>query len=848
MKQIPISDNGKSVEDRPRTNEAINGNRHETVPSVSEQEEHGKEDNHGSQKYAKGWIALVGVIVVLYAFYIIFNLYRTTVTDYDKYARAAADEQWTLMTYTAKRGMIYDANMLPLASNTYDYTIICSPKQVKAPEMSRDEIIRSAVEILGVTYEKMDSIIPLDPNDDSDKRNSVAGCDVIKNIPKETKEKFEAYCKENKIKGFGSVAVPQRYYNYGGLASQVIGYAKNDGVSLNGLYGLEAYYNETLSGRDGYRYSETDEITGGVLPYSDATTIDATNGNNIVTNIDVNIQRIAEEAAKEAYEKYDPMDGVCAIVMNPYTGAVLAMVSLPNYDCNDPYAMPYGMDQETWDLMDSGDQVQYVMANAWRNRCVSDTYEPGSTFKALTTCMAFEENLTNEDEMFSDSPIQISSQHTISCWQNKSFGYDHGTESLRVAFQNSCNPVFTRIAERIGITKYYSYVRMLGFYDYTGIDLPAEGKGIFHAEPTKVDMDVLAYGESSTVTPIQLIMSYCAIINGGDLLVPHVVKSITDADGNIVDEIEPEVVRTVFSDSTCKRVRTLMEQVVNDGTGKAGSVPGYAVAGKTSTSTVDVGELKGKHVLSFSCYAPSYDPKIAVLVVINKPADNSVGSSSAASTAAKIVEGTLTYMGVERVFSEDDYNKLVESYYVRNVYGRTAAIAETEIAKYGPSTLFGTMDMTSDTVVSWTNPDEHSKLYKTGIVVLYPDGVTKDQQLTTRVPNLSGMSAAECIEACLKMNLNCIFVDSDNHMIDMEGGRSQHGSFSDLKGICVYQSEDIGATKNAGDIIYVRLSTTEKPTYDETEETEETKSTEAESGSEDGVADLPPDNRDEDED
>ena len=217
-----------------------------------------------------------------------------------------------------------------------------------------------------------------------------------------------------------------------------------------------------------------------------------------------------------------------------------------------------------------------------------------------------------------DEPIQLSSQHTISCWLQKSGGYNHGTETLEKAFQNSCNPVFTQLAQKIGLKKYYSYVRMLGFYDKTCIDLPAEGKGIFHKDPTVVDMSVLAYGESSTVTPIQLITAYCAIINGGDLLVPHVVKYITDSNGNIVDEIEPEVVRTVFSEDTCKRVRTLMEGVVTDGTGSAGKVAGYSVAGKTSTSTIDVGDLKGAHVLSFSCYAPSYDPKIAVLVVINK--------------------------------------------------------------------------------------------------------------------------------------------------------------------------------------------------------------------------------------
>ena len=770
MQQIPVNNSKQPVKGPSGINkEPVQREPGSGKPEVSEPAQEKPRNHAWSHFFAKFWIAVVAFAVVAYSFYLIYNLYRTTVTDYEKYARAAADEQWTLMTYSANRGMIYDSNLVPLASNTYDFTVICSPKMVTSTILSREQIMEGAVSILGVSYEKIDSIIPVDPEDKNDKRNDVAGCDVIKNVPQEKKDEFDKFLKDNKVKGFGFVAVPQRYYNYGTLASQVVGYARNDGVSLNGLYGLEAYYNDILSGEDGYRYSETDEITGGVLPYSDATSIAVSDGNNIVTNIDISIQRIAEEAAKEAYEKYDPIDGVCAIVMNPYTGAVYAMVSLPNYDCNDPYAMP------------------------------------------------FEENLAREEEEFSDAPIAISSQHTISCWLQKSGGYNHGMETLEDAFHNSCNPVFTQLAYRIGLTKYYSYVRMLGFYDRTGIDLPAEGKGIFHKDPTSVDMAVLAYGESSTVTPIQLITSYCAIINGGDLLVPHIVKYITDPDGNIIDEIEPEVVRTVFSEDTCKRVRVLMEGVVSDGTGSAGKVAGYSVAGKTSTSTIDVGELKGAHVLSFSCYAPSYDPKIAVLVVINKPRDHAVGSSSAASTAAKIVEGTLSYMGVERRFSEEEYKELLKEWYVQKVDGMPASQASSKISVNGLSTLYGTIDMTPDTIIARTYPDYYHTLYKTGIVVLYPEGISEDEMLTTRVPNMSGMSAIECIEACLKMNLNCK-IDSD----------------SDIEGVCVSQSVASGSTVYAGDIIVVKLSDAGNSRND--------------NNSGDRTDALPPDNHDEDED
>ena len=768
--------------------------------------------------------------VVVFAFmavffvFLIYRLYDITVKNNDIYAKAAASQQWTLMTYSAERGIIYDCNGMPLASNTYDYTVVCTPSDVTSTILSREEIIAACIEYLGVTYEKMDGIIPVDPNDPNDERNAVKGCDVAKNIPAETKEAFEAYLKENKVGGFSFTAVPQRYYNYGSLAAQVIGYAKNDGVNLVGLYGLEAYYNDLLSGTNGYRYSETDEITGGVLPYSEATVEPASDGYNIVTNIDINVQRIAEEACYDAYEKYQPIDGVCAIVIDPYTGAILAMVSLPNYDLNDPYGMPYGMDINTWNFMSDDDKIQYIMGNCWRNRCVSDTYEPGSTFKALTTCIAMEENLTNEDELFSDAPVDIAG-YSISCWLQKSGGYNHGEETLTKAFQNSCNPIFAQLALRIGVNKYYSYVRMLGFYDITGIDLPAEGKGIFHSDPQQLDMACLSFGESATVTPIQLLMSYCAIINGGDLMVPHIAKYITDSDGNIVDEIEPEVVRTVFSEETCARVRALMELVVSDGTGSAGKVPGYSVAGKTSTSTIETGENAGCHVLSFSCYAPSYNPKIAVLVVINKPKDHSVGSSSAASTAAKIVEGTLTYMGVERQFNEEEYEQLLKEFYVQKVDGMTASEAASKLSTNGLSVLYGSLDMDADTYIGKTYPSYTATLYKTGVVVMYPYDITDDQMLTTKVPNLSGMTAIECIEACLDLNLNC----------KIEG---------DVGGVCVSQDYAIGDTVYAGEIIHVTL--VKDAVVDETD-TEETAPPEDGSTGEDGMLvdmDLPPDEED----
>ena len=785
-------------------------------PKVEQKKEYVERYNDRSSKVL---LCISWGLLTIFGLYLIFNLYKITVVEYDVHAKAAGETQWQFITNTASRGLIYDAAGNKLASNIYNYTIVCTPKNVvsnpddKKKKVTRDQIIDEFVAVLGIDREKVESAIPVDPEDTSDPLVKVMGMDICKNVSREQMEELSKYLKEHGVGGISFVSVPQRYYDNERFASQVIGFAVNDGVALTGQYGVEAYYNDVLSGTDGYRYAEVDNRTGGVLRYAEGIEKKPVNGYSLWLTIDPTIQHIAEEACREAYEQYAPRQGISCIVMDPYTGEVLAMVSLPDYDLNDPRGIPYGQDELVWNSMDEEDQIQYIMGNVWRNRCISDTYEPGSTFKALTTAIAFEENLYKETDMFSDAPIQVSDVDTIYCWMQKSYGYNHGTETLAEGFQQSCNPIFVQMAQKIGVTKYYEYVHAFGFYEPTGIDLPAEGTGIFHTNPSKIDMACLSFGESATVTPIQLLNSYCAIINGGDLMVPHVVKYIKDSEGNIIDEIEPEVIRTIFSDDTSARVRDLMAQVVKDGTGTAGQVPGYSVAGKTSTSTIDVGEEKGMHVLSFSCFAPADDPKIAVLVVLNKPEDRSVGSSAPAKVSAKIVEGTLTYMGVPRVFNADEYDKMTIKYYVQAVSGLGAAQASSKIGANGISSIYGTPDMTPDTIVGFTYPGIDKTLYSTGVVILYPEDATDEDMLHTTVPALNGKNAVECMQALRDMNLNC--------EIDPN---------CDITGICVEQSHAPGEQVLAGEIITVTLVDPSKKSEEEKKDDEE-----GSEGSEDGV-------------
>ena len=701
-----------------------------------------------------GRIVLVTVFLALTLFmgYLIKVQFKLQHDQYEEYSYKASQMHWQRIKDVPNRGDILDRNGNILASTTYEYTIGITPSDVmKSQEnrkdpLSKQDIADSFAEIIGADANKMVEWLA---------EEDTPYVQVMKKVNYEQMKDLQAFLSEHNIGGVKIDAVPKRYYNYGSLAAQVIGFADQSDNSLIGQYGIEAYYNSYLTGTEGYTYAEVDNYNQSALPYSAPTSIQAQDGYNVQLTLDMNIQRICENACRDAYNEYRPREGVTCIVMDPYTAEILGMVSMPDFDLNTPREIPYGISEKDWSDMTSEEQAEYLMRNAWRNRCISDTYEPGSTMKAVTTAIALEEGLTYEDEIFSDAPIEITTVDTIRCWREKTDG-NHGDETLREAFERSCNPIFVRLAQRIGIEKYYDYIHNCGFYDATGVDLPAEGKGIFHAEPTEVDLATLSFGESSTVTPLQLISVYSALVNGGDLMRPHIASRVVDANGNIIREYEPEKVRTIFSSRTSARVRNLLEDVVKEGTGSAGYVPGYYVAGKTSTSTIDVGEEAGMHVISFGCYAPSYDPKIAVLVVINKPEDKDVGSSAAAKVSARIVEETLEYMNVDRKLSKEEYDRMGLLFHVPDVTGKTFLQAKKELEDEGFTVLDGTGSMSLDSIVGTMYYGQEETVYKNSVIVLYPDTVSEEDMNKTPIPNFTGMNIIECRKLAKQYGLNFV--------------------------------------------------------------------------------------------
>ena len=703
-----------------------------------------------------GRIVLASVCLLLSGFmgYLIYKQYEIQVKDYEVFSKQASDMHWKRIEDVPTRGDILDSNGNILASTTYEYTIGMTPSDVlksqdKKNGQTNEEIAAAFAEYVGADYDKMIEWL---------KDTEAPYIQIIKNVNLEQMKALSAYISEKGIGGVKIDTVPKRYYTYDNLAAQIIGFADQSDNSLIGQIGIEAYFNSDLTGTKGYTYAEVDNYNRSVLPYSAPTTIEAVDGYNVQLTMDMNIQRIAEEACRDAYDEYKPKEGVTCIVMDPFTGEIKAMVSMPDFNLNTARSKPYGISEEKWNSMASEDRVEYLMRNAWRNRCVSDTYEPGSTMKALTTAMALEEGVTYEDEVFSDAPIKISSVDTISCWREKTEEGNHGDETLRQAFERSCNPIFVQLAQRIKpeIDKYYDYIRNLGFYDVTGVDLPAEGKGIFHAHPTEVDLASLSFGESSTVTPLQLITAYSALVNGGSLLRPHIAARLIDRDGNIVREYTTEKIRTVFSVDTTKRVRSLLESVVSSGTGAQGYVPGYYVAGKTSTSTIEVGEDKDMHVISFVCHAPAYNPKIAVLLIINKPEDKDLGSSAPAKVAARIVEGTLEYMGIQRRLSDSEYKDMLIEYTIPDVVGKTFSEARSELMEKGFDAVDGFGTMTADTIVGtmYYGDTKSGTLCRNAQIILYPGEVSEAEMTTTVIPDFEGMNIVEAQRMAKQYGLN----------------------------------------------------------------------------------------------
>ena len=624
-----------------------------------------------------------------------------------------AQSQWTSESAVKPlRGMILDRHGAVLAQSATAYTASVSPRQVT----DAARLARNLAPVLDLEASEIERKA-------SDTRRG--GVTLKRQLPRETARRLKAMLAadargEKALSGLYLEEESKRYYPMGAFASQLIGLTTIDG---EGQAGLEQALNRYLSGRAGRVLEEIDG-KGRELGYGERTYIPAVNGGSVTLTIDASIQSFAEQAAREALD-VNGAKAVRALVMDPNTGEILAMVSKPDFDLNDP---PRG-DVET-------------LTARLRNRVIADAYEPGSTFKTLTAAAALDAGLVSEGEGFYCSGSVAVDGGRIRCW-----GKPHGAETFAQALQNSCNPVFVEIGLRLGVERLYNYLDAFGIGRPTGVDIPGEAAGIVIGRDAvkRVDIARIGFGQSVAVTPLQLLTAFCAVINGGKLLRPFVVKAITDANGNAVERGAVSVAGQPISAGTSATMRRLLEDVVALGGGKNAYLPGYRVGGKTGTAQVYVNGAVSRdtHIGSFIGFAPADDPRIALVLIVDE-ADVAVdyGSVTAAPYAREILERSLVYLGVAPRTDETPAPAVT----VPRVTGLTV---EEAVAGLRAAGLDYALDGAGGRVEAQL-PAGGAEARQGALVMLYVEGAPSPDDRVT-VPDVAGMPVLEAnrlLRAC----------------------------------------------------------------------------------------------------
>ena len=564
-------------------------------------------------------------------------------------------QQTSERSFNPKRGTIYDETgkkILAVSASVESITV--NPVNIKKEDKER--VAKKLSDLFELNY---DTVLK--------KVNKKSAIETIaKKVNPDKANELRLWIKENNIKtGINIDVDTKRYYPYNTLASQIIGFCGSDN---QGLMGIEAKYEEMLKGTKGSIVKLTD-AKGGNLDDEGESYIGAIDGNDLILTIDATIQGIAEKYLEEACIDNVCTDGGNIIVMNPNNGDILAMAGYPNYNLNEPYTPIDEKVLSNWESM-SKEEKTAEMQKMWRNKAISDAYEPGSTFKLITASAALEEGITDTDnsgEFCCSGGITIAGVR-IKCWR---YYRPHGSESLRDALMNSCNPVFIGLGQKLGVSTYYSYLRKFGFLQKTGVDLSGEGSSIFLAEEKvgPVELATISFGQRFEITPLQMVTAVSSIANGGNYVVPRVVKSIVNSESGEVKNIEPIVRDKVISKETSAKVLSMMETVVAQGTGKNAQVQGYSVGGKTGTS--EDGVNTGKYVTSFVGVAPISNPQVVVLITLYNPTGEGghQGGGVAAPIGSQILGEVLPYLEIEQDnLKEEDIKKKV---LVPNIEGKT---------------------------------------------------------------------------------------------------------------------------------------------------------------------------------
>ncbi len=689
--------------------------------------------------------AIVGFCIVCWGA-LIGRLFYLQVLSYDTYRAAVADNIERQTTISATRGTIYDRNMVQLAYNMTTYRVFIDPSRIENQEEAQF-IARFLSDTLQVDY---DTVY------ERTQRSNRADETIKKNVDPDTADLVRRFIAENDLAHkIYLEASSKRYYPYGSLASSVIGLSGTDA----GLAGIELSYNEALTGTDG-RYITAKNGNGGALPFKYDTYVDAINGYNVVSTLDTAIQAALEQQLEAAYNNALPTNRIAGVVMNPNNGEIYAMATYPTFDLNDPYTLDYdsqvsldalNLDPQSEEYAQKRTDLVYEM---WKNKAITDLYEPGSTFKVVTTSMALEENVVDFDTEFT-----CTGSYRVEGWNkpincHKHVG--HGTHPFWYMLQQSCNPTLMQVGERIGLDRFYSYFEAFGYTSITGIDLPGEAHGIYSSFSAfnNVNLAVYSFGQTFSTTTLQQITAISAVANGGYLVRPHVVSRLVDDDGNVVADFGDSVKYQVVSGEVCEKISEVLEDgVAHDGGAKNARVNGYKIAAKTGTSEkrnkIDPEGNTQYLVCSTVAYAPSDDPQVAVIIIVDEPrGENLYGSYIAAPFVSNLLEEILPYLGIER--SIVDQQVTVPTY-----VGKSLAVAETEIEQLGLHTEV----VGEGAQVLAQVPAAGSRMEPDGRVVLYTGAEAPED--TVVVPDLYTLRAANAKRELYELGLNISFSGLD---------------------------------------------------------------------------------------
>ncbi len=741
-------------------------------------------------------VFVVCPVMLVVLVYVVVNLFNWSVVRGEEMEGRAARQQLSDSTIKATRGTIYDTNMNVLAQSATAWNVIIDPATI---DEEFDKQIASAQE--------NGQPVPTKESLQQQMASDLAGAlglnveDVLEQMSytnrryrkiadRADRSAINALLEvldEKDYVGVSTEVSTKRYYPYSTLASSVIGFCNSEDT---GIYGLEAQYDDVLSGTDGRIITAQDALQD-ALPTTYERTYDAVDGYSIVTTIDTVIQQYIESALQSAVDQYQPEGGAAIIVMDTNTGGILGLASYPNYDLNDPYTILDSYTLQQIDLLETEEEKSSARAEAretqWQNKTITDTYEPGSVFKIVTASAALEEGTaTVNSTYYCNGVVEFkdgSGTLSIHC-HNRS---GHGQESFIQALVNSCNPAFMEIGLGLGQDRFFEYYQAYGLTEKTGIDLPAERVGVYYDETmSNISLASCSFGQSNTVTPLQMLTAAVAGINGGYLLTPRVVDRVIDQDGNTVEEFGTEVKRQVISEETSAIMRDGLEQVVSANGGTNASVAGYRIGGKSGTAqiltnTVEEGEEE-MYVFSYFVFAPADDPQVAALVLIDSPTqgDTSYANTVVGPLASTVMSDILPYLGIGTTYTDEELANQEVSV-PTGLVGADLATAEAKLRSQGlEAYIIGDGENVIDVY-----PEESSRVPNESTIVLYTEG---SEISTVTMPNVVGMTPTQASQTLGSYGLNV---------------RISGGAANNTKARVVLQEYEAGTTLTRGTVVEI---------------------------------------------